>query len=280
MIALVLGTLFSACFSLIVRGAQRRGCNLWAVGALNYATAMLFHLVRWGIGGAGLPSMPTVTIGVLGGLAYVGSYFLLFPAMQLKGVSITTAVMRLAVVIPVAVAVLFWGERPTSAQVAGALLALASLPLLTLGPNGGPTRLSWRAIVLLAALFVGNGLCSLALRAFRQTDILGQEALFLAILFATAATVALGAWALHRAGSSARDLLPGVGLGLCNALSNIAMVIALQQLPSVVVFPFWSSVGLVFAVLFARIVWGERITRLETVGMTVGLLAVAFINLA
>ena len=44
MIPLLLSTLFSAAFGLVVRYAQRRNCNLLAVGAINYLTAALVHI--------------------------------------------------------------------------------------------------------------------------------------------------------------------------------------------------------------------------------------------
>lgn len=285
MIPLLLATFFSASFGLVVRYAQGHKGNLWAVGALNYATAALFHVAR-GAGSGGLPpSRSTLLLGLLGGCVYVGSYFLLFPFMRQRGVSVATAILRLSVVMPIAIAILFWGERPGALQSAGALLALMSLPLLARRPveKERPTRngdgLKGRGILLLVALFVGNGLCMMVMRGYEQTGVRGESSLFLAILFGTAAVIALIGWLTHRQGSSRRDLLPGVLLGLLNALGNLALVIALQQLPAVVVFPFHSAVGLVYVALFARLVWDERIARTEAAGMALALVAVVLINL-
>lgn len=279
MFALLSATLLAASFGLIVRFAQRRQCNLYAVGALNYAVATVFHAIRWAATPPPELHAGTWQIGVACGVIYVVSYFLLFRAMRMKGVSICTAVSRLAILIPVLVAIIAWGERPSGLQAAGALLALASLPLLTLNPRESQ-KLPKRGVLLLAALFIGNGSGCLALRAFDQLGVPEQEPAFLAILFASAATVGIAVWIARREGTTARDLLPGIALGVCNALSNLAMVTALAQLPSVIVFPFWSSVSLVFTALFARLVWQERINRLETVGMMASLVAVALINIA
>ena len=128
--------------------------------------------------------------------------------------------------------------------------------------------------VALIALFVGNGLCLLSVRGYRQTGIQGEESLFLGILFSTAAVVSNATWLLRREGSSRRDIAPGMMLGICNALANLSLVAALQQLPGVLVFPFYSSVGLVFAAAFAGVVWRERISRIEAAGMAVAVGAV------
>lgn len=285
MLYLVVATLFSAGFGLIVRWAQRRNDNLWAVGALNYVTAFFFHSFRAGIGGSVAPSRPTAVIGVLGGIAYVSAFFLYFAFMARRGVSIATAVIRLGVVLPIMVSVVFWGERLEATQSAGVFLALAALPLLTV-PHGHAESLQRSGLWLRAAegiqlafLALANGLCMLAVRGFEQSGVRGEASLFLAFLFGTAALVGVAVWSGHRQGTSRRDLLPGIALGLCNALANLALVAALERLPGVLVFPFYSAAGLALTVLFARLFWQEQMRRLELAGMGVALAAVVFVNL-
>ena len=278
MLALILATFFSASFGLIVSFAQRRRANLYVVGAINYTLATCFHLVLHARVGGWAPLRPTLIIGLLGGLAYVGGFFLLFPTMKLRGVSISTAMLRLAVIIPMLVGLVLWGERLTTLQAVGVILAMLSLPLLTLRPAEGLGGLKSRSVVLLLALFIINGGCMLSVRGFTQTGIEGQSSLFLAILFGTAALIAATVWLFHREGTSRRDLLPGVMLGVDNALANLALVAALGRLPGVLVFPFYSSVGMVFSVVFAHLVWHERINRLELGGMAIAVVAVVLAN--
>jgi drug/metabolite transporter (DMT)-like permease len=277
---LIIATVLSASFGLVLRYGQGRKLNLWAMGALNYVTASLFNIGCALIGGNAAPSLPTWEIGLLGGVCFVTSYLLFFPMIALRGVSITTAVVRLSALIPVLVAILFWGEHPAGYQVVGATMALASLPLLGFKPSdSNGERLPRRTIGLLAALFVMNGLCLLAVRGYKQTAIVGQNSWFLGILFGVAAVISTAAWLRHRAGSSPRDLVPGIGLGMINALANLALVAALDQVPAAVAYPFQAAVGLVIVAIFARLVWDERITPLETAGMAIAVAAVVFINL-
>jgi drug/metabolite transporter (DMT)-like permease len=274
------------------------------VTAINYLTASCFHAVRHALTRSTfLPTAPTAVVGVLGGVAFVTAFFMLTALMAHRGVSIATAVLRLGVVIPMLVGVVYWGESPGTLQAVGALLALMALPLLTIDPSSSPSvqplaegRASAegldgtrqeasshcarrRQTRLLLGLFVGNGLCMLAMRAFRQVGTESESSLFLTVLFGVAGLVALGAWLTHWTGTSRRDLLPGMAVGLCNALANLALVSALQQLPGVLVFPFYSAVGVVLSALFAGLVWGERVRRLELAGMGVAIVAVVLINL-
>ena len=70
-----------------------------------------------------------------------------------------------------------------------------------------------------------------------------------------------------------------MALGICNALGNRLLISALQQLPSILVYPFSGVVGLVITVVFSWTVWGEKITRIEIAGISIAAVAVGLINL-
>ncbi len=173
----------------------------------------------------------------------MGGYLFLFPLMRLRGISIAAAVQQLSVLVPITFAMVVWGERPQGVQAVGALLALASLPLLTIRPGQSRfdraalppqdrARERRRNLVLLAGVFLVNGCGALAMRGFQQVGPADEETLYLAILFSVAALVSLAAWWPHRRPASRRDLLPGVVLGVINAFSGIALLGALQRLPA------------------------------------------------
>ena len=69
MLALVLSTVFSAGFGLLIRVAQGMGANLVAVGAANYLTAMVVNAALFLLGGRPAPSGTTVAIAVGGGFS-------------------------------------------------------------------------------------------------------------------------------------------------------------------------------------------------------------------
>jgi drug/metabolite transporter (DMT)-like permease len=296
-IPLVVSTVFSACFSLVMRFAQGKRCDLIAVGAVNYLTAAAIH---WGIAlasGTAAASPPSLGIGALGGLAYVTAFFFLYPLMRARGVSVTAAILRISVLVPIAVSVIVWRESTTPIELAGAGLAFASLPLLTLAKSGrGAAAAGGKAgraspYLLLTGLFIANGLCLLAPRGYAQTGVRGEESAFLGTLFSTAAVVSSGVWvvrALRGGGKPDAEgpraaapvtVLSGVALGLCNALANRGTVLALQRLPSIIVFPFYSAVGLALTVIATRVIWNERMNALETAGIVIACAAVVLVNI-
>ena len=293
--ALVLSTIFSAGFGLLIRAAQGMGANLVAVGAANYLTAMVVNAALFLLGGGLAPSGTTVAIAVPGGVCYAVAFFMVYRLTRQRGASITGAVMRISTLVPVAFSLLVWGERLSAWQAAGAALALASLPLLTLRRGAArEERRTGGGALLLVSLFFLNGVCLLAPRAFRATEAVGEEAAFLAVLFATAAATLCTVWAVteRRAaavrpstdGTTARhplllDLAPGIAIGVCNALQNRFMVAALQRLPGTLVYPFSAAVGLVLTVAVARIAWRERFGRLGTAGIALACVAIVLVNL-
>jgi len=280
-LSLLFATLFSASFSLLVRFAQGKRCNLWAVGAVNYVCATCFHLFRAFTAGEGFqPETSTLTWGLITGMIYVNSYGLMLPFMRLRGVAICMAISRLAVLVPIIGAIVLWGEPVTNLQVAGASLAVISLPLLGLGRAGKEERIPLKALLLMVSLLISNGLGMLTIEAFHHGGTRGQDSLFLGALFGMAAIISTVVWLFKRQGTSSRDILPGLMLGLCNALANLFLVTALDQLPSIIVFPFYSAVGVALTTLFARLVWREQISRTESLGMALAMGAVVFINLA
>jgi len=279
MLALLAATFFSSAFGLVLRDALGRRCNPWAVGLVNYLMATAIQLGRHAASGQPWEaSGQTLLLGGATGVLYAVNFALFVPLLGQRGVSIPSAMSRLAVVFPILASLLIWGERLTALQGLGALLSLAAMPLLTLSPGDKDGR-SGRSAGLLLALLLGNGLSMVFTKAYERTSLPGQDALYLAALFGVACLVAGGFWLRHRAGTSARDVLPGIALGTTNALANWGLVSALGSLPAVLVFPFFSAVGLVFSAVLARILFGERIAALERGGIVLAVAAVTLANL-
>ncbi len=286
MISLILATVFAAAFGLLIRVAQGMGANMVAVGAANYLAAMSVNAVLFLAAGVSVPHASTIAIAIVGGATYASAFFMVARLTRQRGASITGAVMRISTLVPVAVSLLVWGERLSGWQAAGAALALVSLPLLTLRPGTVKRDDTGRGPPLLVGLFFLNGLCLLAPRAFRATEAVGEEAVFLAILFAVAATTLCAAWAVTERRAPAEshplllDLLPGIAIGVCNALQNRFMITALQRLPGTLVYPFTAAVGLVLTVAVARMAWRERFGALGAAGIALAVVSVVLVNLA
>jgi len=280
MLRLLLATFFSTSFGLTVRSSQRAGCHFLAVGSVNYITAALLHIAMAGARGFSSLHPQTVWIGILGGMAYGGAYFVLLQFMHLRGIPITAVVMRLGVLFPLLFSLLLWGESASSLQLFGALFAFLSLPLLAVNPAQAAKGLHTRSVLLLIALFLGTGACALSIRGYHQTGIRGEEDLFFTVLFASAALILLGTWLLTRGRVSPKDVSYGVAVGLTNGLNNRFLIASLQVLPSIVVYPIFTTGALVLTIIYSWIVWRERANRREMSGIALAAVGVVLMNVA
>ena len=274
MIFLALVVLFNTGFLLLWRASQRKGCNVVAVGAINFAVGGGLYAAFWMFGARPSPVGTTTLLGLAGGTCYAVSFLIMSGIMAFRGAALTLVASRVGFLVPVAVSIIAWSERPSQWQGIGILFALAALPLVGLVRTSPEERHPRRLILgLMAALLVTNGGGWLAIKGFQMTHLPAERALYWFIHFGTAAVVTWAGWGLGQRGLARRDLVFGLGLGLCNASDAGAMLLALEALPASVVFPVRSTLTLALVTLFATFVWREPLGRLGALG--VGLVLVA-----
>ncbi len=281
MIALALNIGLSVLFFHVIRAAQVRDSNMMVVGAVNYllASSLCFG-ISIAEGNTAL-STPTLFWGVVQGIAFVTSFFLICASMNLTGMAIATSILRLSVVIPVLASILYWDEVPGSYQVLGILACMASLPLIgtrakNVGKAGGLKR---REFWILALLFLGPGVARVASKGFVEADVPDARTTFMGVLYGVAALGVLATFLWPRWRVSYSGAWDGVKMGIVNVASIVTMLVALEQVAGVVVFPVQASAGLLLNSLFAAAVWHERLTRRTWLGMGVAAFGLAFVNL-
>lgn len=280
MIPLVIATLTSSLFTLTVKYSQMNRLCLYTVGAVNYTTATLIFLAI--SLPSGFPEGFTLIVGAIGGMAIVTAYFLLVGLMQLRGVSITSAVIRLSVLLPVLFSIFVWHEQPSIIQATGIILAILSLPFFGLDKEKrvGRVRIDKKTLFYTGLLLCVNGIYMMTIRFFHQEGQSERSAQFFFVMFTTAASIGWMIWFLQKKKVSKPDILPGVFLGLCNTGSGSMVLLSLQFLPGVVVFPLTSSVGLVITVIVARLVWSERLGGTGVFGIICAAIAAILMNLS
>ncbi len=278
MILLLVTIVVNASFSLLVRAAQRRHVNVVAVGAVNYAFAASLY---WAVSAVTRPAMapPVLRLGLVAGVLYPTVFLLLLPAMHMRGVAITMAIVRLSVLIPLGGALYLWAEMPDTMKLYGIVLALVALPLLSLDKGVTDVVLSRRQAAILLALFAANGSCLLLSKAFQMTGLVAQRPLYLAIVFSGGA-VGCGAvyFLTRKTRLKGAEVLWGIGTGVTNAAANMLMLYTLDALLAAVVFPLLAAVGLCLATMFAALVWREIPGKLGWAGIAVAVVAVALAN--
>ncbi len=280
MFALILATLGSAGFGIVVRASQRRELDLLTVGLVNYVVAAAFY-VAWSLG-AGPPEVDprTAIIGSIGGVFYAGGFLLMLGPMRWRGLGIVSALLGLSIVIPLAASLVIWRETLVPIQTLGVGLALLAIQLLSLDRNAIGGRLTWLMALGLGGLFLVNGGAFLIQKWYHTTGLSTQRPAYLGYLFGVAAVIVLIAWAISERRVSVSSIGWGTLLGTCNVVANIAILAALDALPGAIVFPVMQAGIMIVAAGFAAIAWREQPGRLGLAGIALAAAAVALINVA
>ena len=240
----------SVSFGHIMKWALRRNCSLVAVGAVNYLVAsvgsFLIALVVVS------PSLDTTgyLAALLGGLSYVVSFYFYYQSIRLTGVSISTSVIRLAVLPAIVFSIFLWGEHPLAHQAVGICLILVALPLLSRQPSDKSVNLAGPVWGWLLALFATTSGGSVAAKLFTVTG-----------------------------NPLSKPVLLGVWFGIANVGGNIAMLAALDYLPASIVFPAASGGGVLLVAVTSALLWGERLSRPALLGIAVSIPALILVNL-
>lgn len=279
MLALAIAVLSTSTFALIMRHTQRRGRDQMAVMAVNYVVASSAGFALAHGVGAWHVSPPTLRIGLVAGIIYVTTYVLILHSMELRGVAIANAVIRLSVLVPIVAAVVIWRERPDLVQQVGAALAVTAMPFLALDGTQRVAPLRKRQLALLIGLFLTNGAVLITSKWFHAAAPPSENFMYFGILYGLSAVISWGLWLGWSRRCRPADVGWGALLGVVNILTGTTLLAALDALPGTVVFPVFAALGLALTTAFAAIAWREVPGRLGRVGIGVAICAAVLINL-
>lgn len=286
MIDLVAQIFFSALFAVGVRWVQvRRRYDVLSVGAVNYLVAfacgVVTLLVASGAAEGSMSSLragsPALLTGAALGLSYFVAFFLLLRTLDLRGATITTALSRLAVLVPIALAVALWGERPGAVQWLGIAVSVGAVFLMNAPQRSSASagrEVGW-AIPLVFFVVAGSAFASQ--ETFNHVAQPADKPLFLAAGFAVTAAGSLVLLIARRRVPTARDLAAGVILGVANAVQVFVLLRALDRLPGFLVFAVTGAGGVIGTALMAAVVLRERPRGLR--GLGIGVAAAALVLL-
>jgi drug/metabolite transporter (DMT)-like permease len=286
MISLLLAILCSAGLPLLFRAFDDWRVNLfWAI-PVNYFACIVVGAIFTAAPPdvPALLSQPWFLLAILQGFILAVNFYLLAYTAQRAGVSVAVLASRLSVAIPAILAFLLYGDSFDALKTVGLAAALSSLYLCTTtGQDFGITR-AWLRRLLPILVFIMFG-CHFTLLKFTQARYLDSSSYHVYVttsfFFAFVASVAMGLARIRpRVGVRSGDLIAGGVLGLINygAIYFLVKVLSLEGWQSSQLFPIY-SVGVVsVSSILAMILFKERLSRLKTFGLVVGLMAVALLN--
>jgi drug/metabolite transporter (DMT)-like permease len=276
-LALALGSSLCWGTSDFLGGLQSRRQPLLSVMLLSQAAGLAGLLVIVGVRGAGPPDLVKLLPAVGAGIGGIIALSAFYRALSIGTMSIVAPISASGVTVPVVVGIA-GGERPAALQLAGIAATVVGVVLVSREEDpalGGRELVPDRRSILLALVAaVGFGSFFVGLRASAKVDVVW------AVLAARAAGVAtLAAVALLKRPPRIRDRAALAALAAVGALdlsANGLYALATRHgLLSVVAVA--SSLYPLATVVLARVLLGERVRRVQELGIAAALTGVVLI---
>lgn len=277
MLFLVLATLSSSVLALVLK--RLNSGNTYGVYFFNYVTCALLSFLTledkalWR--GDPLP----LWLGAVGGLVYLASLVVYGYSIRTSGAVLASVFTRLGVLVPIALSVAFFGERPSWLQGAGILLAVAAAVAMNGLPKGEEARARGRLFLPLLLTLLFNGCSDSMSKIFAQVGRREEDGLFVFFIFFFAGLFTLVLLLRQRKGLARRDLLLGALVGVPNFCASRLLLAALTRLPAFVVYPCYSVGAILVISLCSVLLFHERLSRRQWGAVGMILAAVALLNL-
>lgn len=261
MIYLLLAICCSVLVAMLFTYASRYRIPTFALFAVNYVVAAASSIAGGGVSTRVLPSVELLAFGIVLGILFVTCFWLFMQTVHTLGMVIPVTLMRLSAVLPTAGSIVFFAEIPTAAQLGGIVLAFLALPLASREPI---TRASLRPLLRGGLgwgliLFFAYGATDFLFKVQKELLPITNPSELLQVVFTTAMCITVVIAYRNREGLTPRVVIVGVLLGVVNMLSAWFFILALQELPGMVVFPINGIGIIVLSAIVATLVWRERL---------------------
>ncbi len=295
LVYLLLSVALSSGIFMVFKAVGRLKLELFPVVVINYLTCFLLgnlllgsdHVLNSEI--LQLPGFfPTASMGLI----FVGTFVLMGHSTHRAGASMSAMASKMSVVIPVLVAVIFLGENIGFKGIAGILLALISVYLVSTGSESstgsglGSVSLG-RFDPVLLLVFIGSGMVDTGLNLIKYADFKGFNNLqFATITFGGAAVVALmvsvfqlKSWKLFFLQGSSKGILLGILLGTINYFSIVAMYAAIDAYQGKTgIFFTLNNIGVLLLTVFLGYFLGEKYNSKTLFGVFFAIIAILLLG--
>ena len=218
------------------------------------------------------------------GAASIGSFL----AIGTGPLSITSLIVSYSLIIPTIYG-LISGDTPSPFLFVGLGLLFISLFLVNIEKKGEEKKISLKWIIFLLIAFIGNGTCSTVQTIQQDVFITEQnpngyksEFMIIALIisFVSIAIVSL----ISERKDLGKKIITGahwyIICGLANGLVNLFVImLANPKYPTSIVFPVISAGGIITSALAGIIIYKEKLSVMQIIGMVLGTASIVFLNL-
>ncbi|MEL1262953.1 EamA/RhaT family transporter [Pseudoxanthomonas putridarboris] len=284
---LIVSVLCSVLVSVVLKLAYGRGIDVPQIITWNYLAALLLCLGLLDPPLAALhdPGTPIASL-VLLALLLPGIFLAMAASVRVAGIVRTDVAQRLSLMVSLAAAFLFFGETADGLKLAGLGLGLLAIAGIVARDGGsGPERASRSSRWLLPlTVLLGYAGVDILLKRIAMSGTPFAASLLFAFAGAFAVMCLWQLWRIARRG--VRPTLPALSAGLLVGASNFGNILfyvkAHRALPDnpAVVFATMNLGVVVLGTLVGTLGFGEKLGRLNKLGIALALVAVVLIAIS
>lgn len=257
---------------------ESRGLDTLKVLTVNYFIAVTVAILINVLSNQSfLPGFPLWIwiMAVVVGFIFIANLFVYSKSIYDNGVGVSVAAMRLSLLIPVALSIVWYSEVLTPLRIMGIILVIISLLLLVASRWNVQIR-KLNSHWLLILLFLMTGIADGSKKVFEQEGLAtATEAHFMGVVFLSSFIVGL-AMVLYRGidGFSYEHVKLGTAVGIPNLLTSVFLIKALQFADGTVIYSAINILIVVGGALIGKFYWQDKITRMQLIGMGLAIIAI------
>lgn len=276
MIYLLLAIACSAALSIVMRLSEGRVKSDTGMIATNYLTCIVIAYCMIGSDGiipTGEAAPRTLGMGLVGGFFYMSSLLVMKYNIRKNGIVLPVIFQKLGLLVPLAMSILLFGERPTAVQVIGFAVSVAAIVLI----NYEKGHLAFN-LPLLFLLFA-DGLAAAMSKVYDVFGVPELENHFLLFTFGSAFAFSILVVILKKERPGLPELLFGMLIGLPNFFASRFTLKALASIPAVIVYPS-RGVGVILIITLTGLVFfKERLKKRQWIALALILASLVLLNI-
>ena len=217
----------------------------------------------------------TLGLALLNGAILLGGLILLQISTRKNGIVLSSLFMKLGLLVPFVVSILFFKEMPTWLQICGFVVAIGAIVVFNWKKDSAGSRFGIALILLLLL----NGGADAMVKMF---EALGPEILsnhFLCLSFSTAFVLCAGLVVAKKEKLDGNALLFGSMIGVANFFSSKFILASLAYIPAVVVFPTYSVSTMLVVTLSGVLFFKERLAKQQWLAFAGVIAALVMLNI-
>lgn len=287
MIYLIVSVVLNALLAVIFRYFGEYKINNLPAIVVNYITCFVIGTILSGGKTLAFSSVPTVWLPYLAilGLTFIITFNLIAATVQLFGITITTLMQKMSVLIVVVYSIFAFHESVNTLRIAGFIAGFLAIFLITGRPKvKHKTSSKWLFALPIIVFFTGGFIDSLFVYFSRTKLTSGNEDLFAALLFGIAGLLGLFIVMYHmlvlRKRYAWRDVLGGIVLGIPNFFTVFFLQKMLtSDMDGSVIFPIHNIAILILSAFVSFLLFSERFTKMKIIGILLAVAAIVFLSL-